>query len=496
MTYRAFRIPVLVAVGLLAILLMLVMDQKSLARVAETQPMSVQLVVSKPPPVPQEPIVSSKNSSFLRQIDKYFQDLPSHDHHHDGQQQQVRWIQDYLHWHYDMRIQFPEQAILDHPKAPNIVIAFHNQNADKPGGLTDRMKSLGHILQRAHQERRVLFLKWYSDNNSHQNNRPLLELEAFLVPHLMNFTLPYHNTTCTVERLKESYGGMGGGDRRRKTNNHPDTNDTRKVTLEHVTRGQHNANFLPPYGVIWHALFRPSTPVQGEIDTTMSSLGLVPGQYDAVHCRVTHPAFGNQLNYPTNQARAEDTENQYTFFRNEGADSSQRRQVEAIRAAIRGIQCAKWIANQNGFHNDHHKIYFYADSPDLVRTVVTPASLQSAEGEAWSLVKDEWTKLRRSSSSEPLEIVGRENASIAHMANKRKDTSREAFMSTFVDLYIAAQARCISLGVGRFAYMAGKISGTSCWTQHQQTLRKNVALKWGMKDQMEEVPLCNVSSTT
>jgi hypothetical protein len=64
-------------------------------------------------------------------------------------------------------------------------------------------------------------------------------------------------------------------------------------------------------------------------------------------------------------------------------------------------------------------------------------------------------------------------------------------MSSFVDLFMAANARCFVLGVGRFADLAAMISGTKCWTTHETTGFK-VQLKWGIRGIFKIVPECPI----
>lgn len=54
--------------------------------------------------------------------------------------------------------------------------------------------------------------------------------------------------------------------------------------------------------------------------------------------------------------------------------------------------------------------------------------------------------------------VNMENAHI----DRQKGRAPPAYYGTFVDLFLAINARCITFGIGYYAVFAAKISGTKC----------------------------------
>lgn len=103
------------------------------------------------------------------------------------------WLEEYLLWHNDMRQQFPGHSIFTHPDAPKT--AVHYVATQFAGGLHDRLANIPESLQLCHEERRVLFIKWF---------KAPTELEEFLEPNLLNWTLPYHPLyTSNVTALEE-----------------------------------------------------------------------------------------------------------------------------------------------------------------------------------------------------------------------------------------------------------------------------------------------------
>lgn len=414
------------------------------------------------PTIVQAPEAKAESNAPIlsQQIDEYFENLSGNYNSSDTQ-----WIQEYLHWHAEARQAFPDQKLLDDLEAPRLLIAYLDP-AKQGGGLTDRMKGLGHLVRLAFENQQVLLLKWY--------DAPV-PLEAFLEPHLLNFTLPAHPNTTTPEKLKEAYGTDAAN---------------QKVTLTKFNNQL--GNYLHPYGVLWHALFEPAAPIRKAIDSSRATLGLQPGLYDAVHCRIGHPAYFDKKSYDSKADKVQ------------GYNFKGTHRVRAMTTAIRGIQCSQWLAQQQQQQqqlsppshlllakgnttntNGSVPIYFYADSADLVRTVLVPTSLDAKGADQEALV-EQLTLLRNESR-----IVGRLDAEVAHLQSRQNNTSYEAYASTFVDLYLASQARCVSMGVGRFAYMAAKISGTSCWTRHQVPSRA-VGARWGMTLMSREVPKCRL----
>eukprot|EP00429_Kryptoperidinium_foliaceum_P010514 CAMPEP_0176002200 /NCGR_PEP_ID=MMETSP0120_2-20121206/523_1 /TAXON_ID=160619 /ORGANISM="Kryptoperidinium foliaceum, Strain CCMP 1326" /LENGTH=202 /DNA_ID=CAMNT_0017334779 /DNA_START=95 /DNA_END=699 /DNA_ORIENTATION=+ len=193
----------------------------------------------------------------------------------------------------------------------------------------------------------------------------------------------------------------------------------------------------------------------------MTVLSLEPGRFDAVHCRIGHPAFRNSGRYQQ-QDKRQDLNGRFRF--------RGYAKTEAIDAAIRGIQCVRQLAAaQSNEVMKEDPVYFYADAPALVELVVNPWArfdVATEEDDRNSEAFEQLKFLRATTK-----VTGRTNASVVHLETKRTDVDFEAFVSTFVDLYVASQARCISFGVGRFGYFAAQISkrngDRACWSRHQ-----------------------------
>lgn len=370
--------------------------------------------------------------AILEKIDDFFTTRHS--------SKDVEWLRDYLYWHRHMRRTFTNEQLFDNnnPNAPKVLVIYSiASDTHKGGGLTDRLKILGGLLRQSFDQDRLLFIKWF--------NTPT-DLEVFLEPHLFNWTLPdlltYKSITSIPKVRKKS---------------------KRARILRSWPIGiiPFEDQFMDPFDTFWHATFRPSASVQKAIDETMTSLGLQPGQYDAVHCRVNHPAFMGKSKI-----------NLERDIHGHGSFEGKFRE-NALEAAYMGVQCAR-VAGKNRASTavaaflatqqkeNQSQVYFYSDFHPLVRAVASDGTNAYSVPSENDTISEKLSKLQSETR-----IVGRVNATISHLQNHGNNVSIDAFSSTFVDLYVASQARCIGVGVGNFGYLAARIgSRRPCWVRH------------------------------
>jgi hypothetical protein len=127
------------------------------------------------------------------------------------------------------------------------------------------------------------------------------------------------------------------------------------------------------------------------------------------------------------------------------------------------MKCAKTLLK-----NVMEPIYFFSDSNDLVQYMAFDIKNSTS-----SLRKLDTTQtLDRNAifESDAIQVASRVNivarSDVSFMDNvhidKQKGRDPPAYYATFVDLFIAIYARCITYGVGNYALLAMKISGTSC----------------------------------
>ena len=112
---------------------------------------------------------------------------------------------------------------------------------------------------------------------------------------------------------------------------------------------------------------------------------------------------------------------------------------------------------------------------------------------AFSEIENELEDWMRNKSLAEKVIAGRRTAEhVVHINSQATDSSLDAFASTFVDLYIASHAQCIAMGVGRFAYLAAKLSGTACQVRYETSTLPVVSSRWGMTHMIQETPPCPI----
>ena len=85
---------------------------------------------------------------------------------------------------------------------------------------------------------------------------------------------------------------------------------------------------------------------------------------------------------------------------------------------------------------------------------------------------------------ESTHLVAREATSENAHIDRQKGRDPPAYYGTFVDLLLAVNARCVTFGIGFYAVLATKISGTSCKLLYQEEA-------WGGSEAKRmNTPLC------
>lgn len=136
----------------------------------------------------------------------------------------------------------------------------------------------------------------------------------------------------------------------------------------------------------------------------------------------------------------------------------------AIEIATKAIKCAKTLKTLA--KNSMEPIYFFSDSNDLVNymafQVQNASQFKTKLGSEISNISN--IELDAMKVTYDANIVARKDVSFMENAHidKQKGRDAPAYYGTFVDLFLAIYARCITFGVGNYALLAIKISGTSC----------------------------------
>lgn len=384
------------------------------------------------------------------------------------------WITNYFDWHGQMRQQFPDQELYENDDAPKVLLKYCKWKGRVIcGGLYDRMATIPRILYVANQTNRVLLIKWYVP----------MSIETFLLPVAINWTAPHHDRL----RSRNFFRNNLQKPQYPKNQTFLDWASEKLTVDEHMLVVHREANPMSlkqellalnetdtvedtsTFGKLWHAMFRPSPLVQDQIDATMKSLGLEPGKYSAAHCRVRHPGRFSDYVEGKNGGEADVS----------GLPWVGPNKEMALASAVRALKCTQWVSKST-----EEPIYFYSDSEDLVHHLLEEKN-QIKTGATMLLAKNNETKadLKRRSVLKTTTLAVRDLSKwpTAHL-DRQLDLPAEAYVSTFVDLYIAASARCIAFGVGNFGYLATKISGTKCVVLYEGLLTRQQARMWNQQN--------------
>eukprot|EP00977_Amphora_coffeiformis_P028966 scaffold38043_cov176-Amphora_coffeaeformis.AAC.1 len=378
------------------------------------------------------------------------------------------WAQDYFTWHAEMRTQYPDTDILTHPDAPGVVITICSGHC---GGTHDRLGKVENALAFAALSNRIVMWKWHLP----------AALEAFLEPNLCNWTAPL------VQEFEQEY-----------LQQHP-TPDLRSyvgniknLPLHQVIKGRPvdrhkivylfrnipNGNAIPApglklnqksvLGAVFRSLFRPSAAVHAMLNQVYRELDISPGNYTAAHCRVRHPGFYGQK--VPGKEDGLDADASGLVFEGEWKN-------KATEAALMGVQCSARLLS-----NPQEPIYFMSDADELVQYVVHGKG-RSHNETAVDIAMTEATRVTR--------VVARNvtGTPTIHI-DRQEGFPLVSYMQTFVDLYLAVNARCVSFGVGNFGYFASKISGTSCTQVHNVMPNLKEKRKWNQQN--GGAPVCKL----
>jgi ribonuclease HI len=209
---------------------------------------------------------------------------------------------------------------------------------------------------------------------------------------------------------------------------------------------------------------------------------LIPRRYIAAHCRVKHPARkplvpaaatgvggagGGALIKPQDWEEAD----------RKGMVFEGRNREMALQSATRALQCAKQQQKQ-----EQEPVYLLSDSEDLVRFMVENATTTT------SILSDIERAALEAKASTRVVARNMTNWSSAHL--DRPGARIEDHYATFVDIYIAAAARCILLGVGNFMAIAARIGGVQdCLISFEAFPQ---AEKWGRSSTMGAAKTCKL----
>jgi hypothetical protein len=392
------------------------------------------------------------------------------------------WIQNYLHWHQKQRVDFPGMKLFTDPAAPKLLI---RTCLGLCGGLHDRLGQLPWDLYLANQTGRVLLMHWH---------RPV-PLENFLVPGELDWTVPkdvpgfFSKTGVRVARgelkivraypeLFQDYNSERPSDEfwdehldkaleRSKTGSMKHEKVLRHRILGHLNEDKLEERLValgetdmlhwtPSYGGIFWMFFRPSPAVQIELDTVYQELKLSPGHYSAVHCRVRHPkATPSDVVF---KGKGENQVADKTGLPWEGASRD-----FAVETATRALRCAQTLLDEA-----KEPVYLFSDSNDLVRYFAHELKDPKFVARNRTMFKESKVDAAALKIAEETNVLAREMSIENAHIDRQKGRDPPAYHATFVDLFLAVHARCVTYGIGYYAVFATKISGISCKLLYQE----------------------------
>eukprot|EP00977_Amphora_coffeiformis_P021191 scaffold8966_cov152-Amphora_coffeaeformis.AAC.2 len=439
---------------------------------------------------------NTDNEQQQQQQQQRDQDIPQ-DH---AEQPLPDWIRNYVAWHKSMREKYPGRKLFEDPEAPKLIV---RTCLGLCGGLNDRLGQLPWDLYLANQTNRVLLMHWH---------RPV-SLENFLVPNGIDWRVPpeipgyfppagqrvvgrpdlkiirdgitdmfegYESDRpnfdfwskdfpVALQRLKSgSFASKKVVRHRLLGHLHEEVLEQRLIASGETDMIHDTATF----GNIFRLFFRLAPPLQAQLEEIYQNLHLQAGAYSAVHCRVRHPKAvvglvkGQNENYPADKSGL--------------PWEGETRQI-AIDTANRALRCAQTLQP-----TDHDPIYFFSDSNDLVHYMsneIYNATFLKQHANHFAASSTEQKALE---ISRTLKVLARpathENAHI----DRQKGREAPAYYGTFIDLFLAMNARCVTYGVGYYAVFATKISHTPCKLLYQEEA-------WGGNERKRlSVPLCHL----
>lgn len=344
---------------------------------------------------------------------------------------EISWIENYTKWHNNTRQMFSNNELLLSPKRPNITVLFSCSNI----GLNDRLKLIDVAFQQAYLEKHVLLYHWYTEP----------KISQFLQPNKIDWVLPknFHNLTST-------FCGRAGESLTKGKQVEIGNFFFRNVAYYDKRFGNLNEqqNLMKD---IWNVLFKPSLILQNKLEKESQVLGLDRQKYDAVHCRVRHPAFYRITGVFTNNTEDRD-----------GFNYTGEQKDLALQTANHGIKCVNWYTSLRNL--TEFPIFFYSDTPELIQSMITN--------------KGNFSNVSR--------VIGRTNTRAGHVGIMNAASAIEnIYYDGFIDLFIASMARCVFLGIGGFAALAARISGSNCVIRHQDIPYKTMKI-WGMNTKIEQ----------
>jgi len=221
---------------------------------------------------------------------------------------------------------------------------------------------------------------------------------------------------------------------------------------------------------LWNYMFKPNEFLQETLNEFWNEHP--PGEYSAAHIRLLHPSFYNFQKAKV--FRWEEDKN--LPWTNETIEIT-------VPPTIHALRCVA--------HDDlNHPIYLFSDWRTVVhqlQAVLVHKKLNHSYAFGCNSPLDTWVA-EKMNHIHLLDSI--EQREVAHL--KTPNQTLQAYASSFVDIYIAAGAKCLSYGLGRFGYLTSLIGGHSCLNRHQHPTDYMIK-RWNMWESVKRASMCTVS---
>jgi hypothetical protein len=359
-----------------------------------------------------------------------------------------RWMGKYFAWHNRTKSNLSP----NNWKSTKYLIMVCWKTHSNCGGISDRLKPLPMIVLEAYRNDRLLLIWW-------ERPKPL---EEFLVPPVdgIDWTVP----AWLKDELKRDLGPkasgsvvsgfeqakvlLKGGHEKLAVafkiqspssgeNLYPEEQSNDPKLFGNGGGGGSSSTYKDVFHQLFRKFFQPGNRLQAAIDKHMSEQKLVPGQYSAVHLRAM---YGNREYRDPN---------------------------EMVELAVLGVNCASNLL-------PGAPIYFASDTTSAVDAAVDYARMHNLP-----------VASLQNSGQTMDEDVSTMAADPIHLDKDDEWESRDAsaYDSTFIDLYMLAQSRCVSYSNGGYGTFGSLLSyDADCQMRFFKQNKKIKRCRWMSAD--------------
>ena len=346
-----------------------------------------------------------------------------------------QWMKDYFQWHRQTLQNITQPS--DWLEHQLLVLGCMAHNVC--GGTADRLRPLPYYLALAARAKRLFFIRW---------TKPL-PLEAILEPYQLNWAMP----TTLAQMIDQGNGTIHRERNLANMAKHSLRSElwtlqvlsqtmtyvaeyTKVVTdLEDVTKG--GLSFQPDYfHDLFLALFQPVPALRDMIETTMTSLHLVPNEFVVTHIRALYPGHP----YDTSR-KVSDLEPSVW----NAVDCASYTFPGAPVFVISDTMASKLVAQAYG-HRRHSQSQTHGKN--------------ESNQYNYPVVVSDLDMVANSTNSTMVDPLHLDFTQVAE-----HDPSE--YFGIFADLFIMSQSRCVAYGGGGFGRFGSQASfNSTCRAQH------------------------------